>query len=165
MSVAKAGSRAKDAIILVVIVIVAVGGIAGYGFYHDEVSSYVRLQGWNMGPVKGLTQQFVEAMASNEGEKVASMISPQAPDLKPVKEGGKITALTVYRYGSKTPETLVALAPTKTPTLSEPKLQSLQGGAVVVNAGFPDDLSLDISWDKTGEGWKVVGISRIKPGQ
>jgi len=160
-----AGNRAKDVLILLSVLVVAIGGIAAFGFYKDEITSYVRLQGWNITPLKAQTQQFVEAMAANDGERVASMLSPKSANLKPVREGGKVVALTVYRYGSTTPETLLQLAPVKNPEIGAPRLISLDGGVVSVPAVFPQGHTLDIRWDNTEQGWKVAGVSRIKAGE
>ena len=167
MSVARSAgkSRTKDVILLIVLVLVVGGAVAGFGFYHDEVSGYVRLQGWNLGELKGLTQQFLDAMSKDDGERVAGMISPKGP-LETVRDpGGKVTALTVFRYGSSTPETLTQLAPSSKAEIGEPTLIFLDGGAVSVFVKYPDAHDLDVRWDRTDQGWKVTGLSRIKAGE
>jgi len=167
MSTAKPSgkSRAKDLVIVLVLILVAVGAIAGFGFYHEEVSDYVRLRGWDLGEIPGLTQQFLQAMAAEDGERVAAMLVPNSKTLQAVREGGKVTALTTYKYGSRKPLTLKELAPTPNPKIGKPKLVLLEGGAVKVDADYPGFHLIDLRWDRTDQGWKVAQVLRIKAGE
>ncbi|MBM3458188.1 MAG: hypothetical protein FJX77_06620, partial [Armatimonadetes bacterium] len=70
-----AGRSAKDVIILLAVILVAVGGIAGFGFFQEEVSGYLRLQAWNTSPLVEKTREFVQAAAADDAAKVEGMIA------------------------------------------------------------------------------------------
>lgn len=168
MSVEKAAgkSRARDIVIVVVLLGVGVGGIAGFGFYHDEVTSYIRLQGWSLGATGEGTKQFLDAMAAKDGERIEGMFASRENDTKVVREGGKVVRLTVTRFGSSTPLRLEEIVPSADGKVGTPRLITLDGGLVVVPVDFPGtDLSLEVRWDRIRGAWKVTGVVRIKPGE
>src|SRR4051794_17615267 len=93
-------SRVGEYVLMVVIVLVAVGAIAGYGFYHDEIGALMRLQAWNLQPAADATRQFVHAAAAGDGDRVAQMlVTEDGQYLTAVRRNGKLVALKVPAYG------------------------------------------------------------------
>lgn len=159
-----AGRSAKDVIILLIVTIVAVGGIAGFGFYSDEVTGYMRLQGWNLNPAVENTREFLKAGAADDATRLQAMISPKAPDLKLVTENG-VNYLTVRKYGGPPKLPVKDLMPSADPPIGKPWVVFQDGGTVAVRASYPNAHELEFRWDNTDQGWKVKALSRIKDGE
>ena len=45
----KRSGGAKSYAVLIGLVLIGVGAVAAFGFYQEEVSAFVRLEGWNLG--------------------------------------------------------------------------------------------------------------------
>lgn len=143
-----------------VAVVLVVGAIGGAAFYQDEVGGFVRLQGWNTGPVTQATREFIQAAAAKDGERVAGMLATDAPTLQPVKKGNSVSAFMVGAYGGPKRITLKELCPTDSPQLKSPKLVFLEGGSVLVDAEYPGGHTVTLRWDRKDEGWKVIEVSQ-----
>lgn len=156
-----APNRARDIAILAVVIIVVGGGIAGFGFYHDEVTSYIRLQGWNLGPVKEGTQQFLAAASKGDGEALTKFLGPESGDLRPVRKNGKLVSFLVPDYGGPVDRTLKSLAPKPEAKLTDPKMVVLDGGAVTIEAQYPSH-KLELRWNRLAGAWKVIKLDYVK---
>lgn len=148
--------------LMIVAVVLVVGIIAGIGFFQDEVSGFMRLQGWNTAPVTEATRAFVSAASKGDGAKVAALLAAQAPEVQPVKEGGAIVAFMVRSYGGTTRQSLRQLCPGGEPKLSSPKLVFLNGGSAEVAVTYPGKHTLQLGWDRKPEGWRLISIGQIK---
>lgn len=151
----------KPAIIVVAIVLV-LGLIAAVGFYQDEVSGFLRLQGWNTAPVTAVTREFVAAAAKGDGAGVAKLVAANAPEVQPVHKDGEVVAFMVRAYGGATRQSLRQLCPNPEPKLSSPKLVFLNGGSAVIDVAFPGKHVLQLGWDRKQDGWKLVSIGQVK---
>lgn len=152
------GKGARDGLILAAIVFLGLGGIAAYGFYQDEFSAFTRLQGWNLGPVKAVTREFLEAASKGDAARVESFIAP-TPTMEPVHEGGKLRGIKVPAYGGPQEKRLKQIAPSAEAVLGEPRLISLDGGKVVISARYPNSHHMELSWDRKESGWKLIDLN------
>jgi len=157
----KRPSRAREFLIMAIVIIVAVGAIAAGGFYRDEVTGYTRLRGWNTKPVLAATQQFLQAAAAGDSDGVAALTDLKSPDLDAVTKDGKLIAFRVTVGLTLTNVSLKKLAPDPNPELSEPHLTYTAGGRANVDATFKDAHRLLFQWDRRGGVWKVVGLSWV----
>lgn len=142
---------------VVVAVVVLLAGIGAGAFYQEEVSGFIRLQGWNTGPVTEASQQFIKAASSNDGKKVASFLAQGAPLLDPVAGPGGVTAFDIGDYGGPKRRSLKEMCPNASPQLSSPKLVYLDGGSARVEAKYPRH-QLQMTWDLKPEGWKLIAL-------
>jgi hypothetical protein len=148
--------KAKDGIILAVVIIVVVGGIAGVGFFQDEVGAYVRFQGWNLQPATAVTQEFLAACAEGDGARVAGLVDQDSHGVTTMKEDGKVVGFEIQDYSGPKRFKLEELAPGADARLSPPRIVPLDGGSVSVEASYPGVHLLDLRWDRKPSGWKLV---------
>jgi hypothetical protein len=153
--------KPRDLVISIIVIVVLVAGIAGYAFYQDEVTGYIRLQGWNTGPVTQATRDLVAAGSKADSGRVEEFIAPNAPQVVPVVKNGKVTAFQVPDYGGPKTMTLKQLFPTGNPTIDRPRLVFLEGGSVAVNVTYPRIHTLDLRWDLRNGRWKLTSIGWI----
>ena len=158
---ARKSGGAGQYVLMAIIIIIAIGGIAGFGFYGEEIGSFFRLQGWNLGAVTQKTREFVDAAAVGDGDKVASYLQPNNTMLKTVEQNGKLVAIMVPDYGGPAKRTLKQIAPTNQPQIGPPQLMPLDGGAVQVLVTYPKSHAVQIRWDRKEGGWKVVGMGWV----
>lgn len=151
-------SKARDYAILTIVVLIVGGAVAGFGFYKDEVTAFMRLEGWNLAPVTQQTERFLEAAAKGDGSVIEPMLTPSMQRITPVKKSGKLTGFSFSEYGASTTYPLKKLVPDAGVKPGKPKLVPLDGGAVTVAMGYkPHDLEL--RWDKTPQGWRITNIT------
>jgi|GEM_PF-7081838 len=152
--------RMKPAQLITVTVlgVLIVVGVAAFGFYRDEVTSYVRLQAWNLEPVKQGTRQFIEAANKNDGAPIAGLIEREGTALDPMEKDGEITGFRIPDYMGPKARTLKAIAPNTKAEFEEPKLIPLEGGEVSAVVRFPRSHSLDFRWDRRKGEWKIVDL-------
>ena len=144
--------------LLLALILLGVGGVAAYGFYQEEITAYVRLEGWNLGSATRASGDFLAAAAAADGERVAPMLfDEQNPDLKAVRENGKLVALIIPDYGGPKTRRLKEIAPNAEPKFGEPQMVTQAGGAVVVPATFPNH-ELQLRWDRVAGAWKLKAI-------
>ena len=155
----RGGMSGRDIAIVAVVLILGIGVVACFGFFQEEAGAYFRLEGWNLGAVKGVTKQFVEAAAKNDSAGVEKFIQDGTQDLEFIREGGKLTAIKIPAYGGPVAKRLSQLAPSADGEISEPKMVTLNGGKVNVKVKYPSGDVLDLGWDKKPAGWKVVSIT------
>jgi len=161
----KKPNKVVDAIIVVVLLVLGVGGIAAFGFYRDEVSAYMRLQAWDLEPTAKGTREFLAAMSAKDANRVEGLFTGRPDDVRVVREDGRV-ALTVSRFGSSRNLSLDEIVPSADGQVGRPQLVTLEGGAVVVPISFPGtDLSLDVRWDRVNGQWKIIKVTRIRPGE
>lgn len=153
-------TKLRDGLITTVVLVLVVGGIAGFGFYHDEVTAYVRLQAWNLGPVTERSNQFLAAAAKNDGAGVEHLLGPSSGDIQPVKKNGKLTSLMIPDYGGAKERKLTAIAPTPDAKVGAPRVIYLDGGAVVVDVAYRTHM-LKLRWDRVNNEWKIVKLDWI----
>ena len=145
--------------VVAVAVIVAVLGAVGAGaFYQDEVTGFVRLQGWNTAPITQATQDFVQAASKNDGTRVASLVASGVPEVEPIRKGDSVVAFMVGAYGGAKRRSLRELCPNDQPQISSPKLVYLNGGSAAVDVSYPGKHMLQLNWDRKPDGWKLVRI-------
>jgi hypothetical protein len=154
----RAGSKGKDLLILIALIVIGVAAIAGFGFYQEEVKAFFRLEAWNLGAVTGATRQFIHAAAAGDGERVGAMVVPGSQTVQVATEGSKVTGLMVPAYGGPRRVPLKELAPSENPEIGPPRLSSLNGGSVAQTVTFPGSHILKIGWDKTPAGWKIKDL-------
>jgi len=150
-------NKGVQAVIGVVVIALVLGGIGAAAFYQDEVSGYMRLQGWNTSPVTDASKQFIRAAASNDGQKVATFLAPGAPQLSPISGARGVTGFKIGDYGGPKRHTLKEMCPNASPQFSSPKLVFLDGGAAQVEAKYPSH-RLQMTWDRKPEGWKLIAL-------
>lgn len=153
--------KARDYVIVTLVIILVLAGIAGFGFYRDEVTAYLRLKAWDMGPVTDGTRKFVAAAATGDGAALQPLLGPESANLQPVRKKDKIVAFLVPDYGGAKNRTLKRLAPTATAKIGAPEIIYLDGGAVTVDADFPSH-KLKFRWDRLGGNWKIVKLDYIQ---
>jgi len=155
----KRKSRAGEYLLMAAIVIVAIGAIAGYGFYHEEIGGFMRLEGWNLQPVKEASREFVKAAAAGDGDQVAKMLATEnGASMTAVRRNGKLVAMKVPAYGGPVEKSLKELAPTDSPQIGAPKLVLVDNGQVFVSVSYPKS-NLGIGWDRVGGAWKVTSLT------
>jgi hypothetical protein len=150
-------NKAGRNVVSVIAIVLVLGGVGAAAFYQDEVHGFIRLQGWNTKPITDASKQFVQAAASNDGKKVASLIAREAPQLDPISDSQGVTAFRIGDYGGPKKHTLKQMCPTGSPQFGSPKLIFLEGGAAQVEARFPNH-RLQLTWDRKPEGWKLIGL-------
>src|SRR5689334_20163499 len=132
--------KTRDYVIVAVLVLVVGGAIAGFGFYQDEVSSFWRLQGWNLGAVSHETEKFLEAANKKDGAAVEAMLAPNLPRMTPIKRNNKLWGFKFEIYGGTKDRSLHDLVPDAGAKPGPPKLVALDGGAVTVQTQFKKHL-------------------------
>jgi hypothetical protein len=147
--------KARDYIIVTVVIILVLAGIAGFGFYRDEVTAYVRLQAWNMSPVTDGTRQFLAAAAKGDSASLQPLLGPETPDLQPVRKNDKIVAFMVADYGGAKLRTLKSIAPTPEAKIGKLEIIYLDGGAATIDVEYPTH-RLKLRWDRLAAGWRIV---------
>ncbi len=152
--------KTKDAVIAGLLVVVVGGAVAGLGFYGDEVSSFTRLQAWNLEPVKSGTRDFLAAAAKGDGATAEKYVGPESGDMRPVRKNGRLVSFLVADYGGPKDRTLKNLAPRPDPKIADPHIVFLEGGAVTVEAKYPAHL-LTLRWDRLAAGWKIIKIDYV----
>lgn len=150
-------SNAAKNTIAVVLILLLVGGIAGAAFYQDEVGGFIRLQGWNTGPITDASKQFIQAAAQNDGQKVAALLAKDSGRLEPESGPNGVRAFKIGDYGGPKRRTLKEMCPSDSPKLSRPRLIFLEGGAAEVEARYPTH-KLQMTWDKKPEGWRLISL-------
>lgn len=144
-------------------IIAAVLGAVGVGaFYQDEVTGFVRLQGWNTAPISKATEDFVQAASKNDGARVASLVAFGVRGIEPVRKGDKVVAFMVGAYGGPKRRSLRELCPNDQPQISSPKLVYLDGGSAEVDVSYPGKHRLKLSWDLKPDGWKLVRVHQAE---
>jgi hypothetical protein len=157
----RGGSKAREYFIIALLVIIIGGGVAAFGFYKDEVTAYVRLQGWNLSPVTQQTERFLEAASKGDGATVESMLAPSIPRVQPIKKNGKLTAFLFQVYGGTETLTLKQLVPDASVKPGKPKITPLEGGVVDIGIKYRPHL-LELKWDLTPAGWRIVVMNVTK---
>jgi len=155
------GSKVRDTVILVLVVLLAVGGIAAFGFYRDEVTAYLRLQAWDLGPVVRGTRQFVDAAASGDGARIQPLLARDCP-AQPIMKNGRLTGFSLADYGGPKAHKLKEMVPTSSVQVKKPELIYLDGGAVVTEIAVPGSHGLKFRWDRRPEGWRIIDITWIQ---
>lgn len=145
------------------ILVVVLGGMGAAAFYQEEVGGFIKLQGWNTGPVSDATREFVKAAAAGDGVKVDRMLAQDARELRPVRGPKGVAAFMITAYGGAKKKTLKELCPTSDAKLSAPKLVFMEGGSVLVNATFPSH-SIQTRWTPTAGKWKIIDITEGQSG-
>lgn len=158
MVISAGSTKAKDYLIAALLVLVVGGGIAAGGFFQDEITSYVRLQGWNLSPVVEANRKFLRAAASGDSAQVEALIAKNAPHLRPVRKNGKIHAFMIGDYGDPIERPLKVMAPSAEPVVSSPRMVYLEGGTVQIQATYAGSHALQLSWDRMTEGWRLKAI-------
>ncbi|MGV3725044.1 MAG: hypothetical protein ACO1SX_29440 [Actinomycetota bacterium] len=154
-------NKKLNPVVIVVAVVVLLAGMGAAAFYQEEVAGFIRLQGWNTGPVTEASQQFIKAAASKDGKKVATFLAQGAPLLEPVSGPGGITAFKIGDYGGPKRRALKEMCPSDSPKLSSPKLVFLDGGSAQVEATYPNH-RLQMTWDRKPEGWKLIALGWVQ---
>jgi hypothetical protein len=154
-------SRKRDIVIAVILILVVGGGIAAFGFYKDETTSYLRLQGWNLGPVTKGTKQFIESASKNDGDSILPLLGPESAQLQPKKKNGKLVSFMVPDYGGPVERKLNALAPKPSGDVRPPEIVFLDGGAVTQRVHFATH-AVDFRWDRLPAGWRIVRLTWVE---
>ena len=150
--------KSKDYIIAAVLILVIGGAIAGFGFYQDEVTSFFRLQGWDLSPVTRETEKFLQAANKNDGAAVEAMLGPNIPRIEPIKRNNKLWGFKFQIYGGTKDRSLRDLAPDAAVKPGSPKIAPLEGGAVEIQTSYKAHY-LDLRWNKLPQGWRVINIT------
>lgn len=153
--------KARDNAILAAVVVIVGGGIAAFGFYQDEVTTFFRLQAWNLGPLEAANRQFLEAGSKGDSEALEALIAKNVPSLQVERRNGKIIGFKVPAYGGPQLKRLKELMPKASPEVTKPKIVALNGGIAKIDASYSGAHMLQLSWDRTAEGWKVTDIAYI----
>lgn len=151
-------SRGRDYAIMAIIILVALVGIAGAGFYRDEIVGYWRFQAWNTRPLIEANQRFIEAASNGDGQTVASLCQLDSGLIEAILENNQLTGFQVMIGLSSTDVSLKRAVPTSTPDIIGPEFILKTGGYAMMELSFPGSHQLILSWDRVGGEWKVVGL-------
>lgn len=153
--------KARDYVIVTVVVILVLAGIAGFGFYRDEVTAYLRLQAWNMAPVTDGTRQFLAAASKGDSAALQPLLGPENPDFQPVRKNDKIVAFMIADYGGAKRHSLKNIAPTADAKLGKIEIIYLDGGVATIEAQYPTH-RLKFRWDRLAAGWRIMKVEFLQ---
>lgn len=149
-------------VVSIAVIVAVLGAVGAAAFYQDEVTGFVRLQGWNTAPITHATQDFVQAASKNDGTRVATLVAPEASGIEPVRKGDAVVAFMMGEYGgTKRRRVLRELCPNDQPQIASPKLVYLNGGSATVDITYPGKHMLRLSWDRKPDQWKLVRINMV----
>lgn len=149
-------------VVAVAVIVAVLGAVGAAAFYQDEVTGFVRLQGWNTAPITHATQEFVQAASKSDGARVASLVAFGVRGIDPVRKGDKVVAFMVGAYGGPKRRSLRELCPNDQPQIASPKLVYLDGGSAEVDVTYPGKHTLKLNWDLKPDGWKLVKVHQTE---
>lgn len=153
--------KARDNAILAAVVVLVGGGVAAVGFYQDEVTAFIKLQAWNLGPLEAANRKLLDAGAKGDSATLESLLAKNVPGLQPERKNGKIIGFKVPAYGGPQLKRLKELMPKPNPEVTKPKVVALNGGFAKIEATYPGAHMLQLSWDRTPEGWKLTDVGYV----